>query len=92
MERAVQTTPPMTIEATMPEVPLKPMPTKIADAMMRVIRVIPDTGFEPTMAMALAATVVNRKAMKVTTIHAVLGKIRQEMKRQNQYQVTRVTK
>ena len=70
MERAVQTTPPITIEATMPEVPLRPMATKIAEAMIRVINVMPDTGLDPTMAMALAATVVKRNAMTVTTTHA----------------------
>ncbi len=54
----------------MPEVPLRPMPTKIAEAMMRVMSVMPDTGLEPTIAMALAATVVNRNAITVTTTHA----------------------
>ncbi len=54
----------------MPEVPLRPIPTKMADAMMRVMRVMPDTGLEPTMAIALAATVVKRNAMNVTTIQA----------------------
>ncbi len=58
------------MEATMPEVPLRPMATKMADATMRVMSVMPDTGFDPTIAIALAATVVNRKAMIVTTIHA----------------------
>ena len=70
MERAVHTTPPITIEATMPLVPLRPIPTNMADAMIRVIRVIPDTGLLPTIAMALAATVVKRKAISVTTSHA----------------------
>ena len=32
-----------------------------------LIRVIPETGLEPTMAMALAATVVKRKAMTATS-------------------------
>ena len=31
---------------------------------------MPDTGLLPTIAMAFAATVVNRKAITVTTIHA----------------------
>ena len=66
----MQTTPPMTIAATMPEVPLRPMLTNMADAIISVIRVMPDTGFDPTIAIALAATVVNRNAMSVTTIHA----------------------
>ena len=38
----------------------------MSDAMIRVIRVMPLTGFEPTMAMALAATVVNRKEITAT--------------------------
>ena len=46
------------------------MPTKIAEAMMRVISVMPETGLEPTMAIALAATVVKRNAITVTTAHA----------------------
>ena len=50
----------------MPPVPLSPTATITTDARMRVIRVIPDTGLEPTMAMALAATVVKRNAMTVT--------------------------
>ena len=70
IESAVQTTPPITIEATMPLVPLSPMATKMAEAMMSVISVMPDTGLLPTMAMALAATVVKRNAMSVTTSHA----------------------
>ena len=39
----------------------------MTDARISVINVIPETGFVPTMAMALAATVVNRKAMIPTT-------------------------
>ncbi len=70
MERAVQTTPPITIDATMPDVPFSPMATKMEDAIMSVMRVIPDTGLLPTMAIALAATVVKRKAMIVTTAQA----------------------
>lgn len=70
IDRAVQTTPPITIEATMPDDPLRPMATKMADATIRVISVMPDTGLEPTMAIALAATVVKRKAIAVTTSQA----------------------
>ena len=70
MLSAVQTTPPITIDATMPLVPSRPMATKMADAIISVISVMPLTGFEPTMAMALAATVVKRKAMTKTTSHA----------------------
>ena len=55
----------------MPEVPLRPIATNTPDAIIRVIRVMPLTGLLPTMAMALAATVVKRKAIIVTTIHAM---------------------
>lgn len=55
----------------MPEAPLRPMATNTAEAMIRVIRVMPLTGLEPTMAIALAATVVNRKAITATTSHAI---------------------
>ena len=39
----------------------------MADAIINVIRVIPETGLEPTIAIALAATVVNR-----TTVGGVM--------------------
>ena len=65
-ESAVQTTPPMTIAATIPAVPLSPQATSMMLASMSVIMVIPLTGLEPTMAMAFAATVVKRKAMIAT--------------------------
>ncbi|GFI58946.1 hypothetical protein IMSAG025_02410 [Muribaculaceae bacterium] len=58
------------MEATMPEVPLSPIETNIAEATIRVISVMPDTGLEPTIAIAFAATVVKRNAMTVTTSHA----------------------
>ena len=48
IESAVHTTPPITIAATMPDVPLRPIATKIADAIISVISVMPDTGLEPT--------------------------------------------
>ena len=38
--------------------------------------VMPDTGFEPTMAMALAATVVKRKAMTATSSMPTTAKSR----------------
>ncbi len=56
--------------ATMPEVPLRPMATKTPAATIRVMMVMPLTGLLPTMAMALAATVVNRNAITVTTTQA----------------------
>ena len=66
-ESAVQTTPPMTSAATMPAFPFRPTATRIKDAMISVISVMPLTGLEPTMAMALAATVVKRKLTTATT-------------------------
>ena len=72
IERAVQTTPPITIDATMPEAPFKPIATKTPEAIIKVIRVIPETGFVPTIAIAFAATVVNKNAMIVTTTNATI--------------------
>ena len=71
MERAVQTTPPMIRAATIPDVPVNPTATKITDANIKVMSVIPDTGFVPTIAIALAATVVNKNAITETTINAI---------------------
>ena len=51
----------------MPDVPFKPTATMMTEARMRVMSVIPLTGLEPTMAMALAATVVKRKVMTATS-------------------------
>ena len=62
-ERAVHTTPPIIRAAVMPAVPFSPTATITRDARMSVINVIPLTGLEPTIAMAFAATVVNRNAM-----------------------------
>ena len=66
VESAVQTTPPISSEATMPESPLRPQATSTSAVMMSVMMVMPLTGFVPTMAMALAATVVKRKEMTAT--------------------------
>ena len=66
IERAVHTTPPITNAATMPVAPFSPTATITTDARIRVISVMPDTGLVPTMAMALAATVVNRNEMPAT--------------------------
>ena len=66
IERAVQTTPPMIRAETIPAVPFSPTATKMIEAKMSVIKVIPDTGLVPTIAMALAATVVKRNAMTAT--------------------------
>ena len=65
-DRAVHTTPPMMSAAAMPALPFRPTATRIREAMMSVIKVIPLTGFEPTIAMALAATVVNRNETSAT--------------------------
>ena len=54
----------------MPCAPLSPTATKMPLAMMSVINVIPLTGLLPTIAMALAATVVNKNAITVTTTKA----------------------
>ena len=67
MESAVHTTPPISSAATMPAVPRRPTATIITEVRMSVISVMPDTGLLPTMAMALAATVVNRKAIRATS-------------------------
>ena len=66
MDSAVHTTPPITSAATIPSGPFSPTATMTTDARINVISVIPDTGFVPTMAIALAATVVNRKEMPAT--------------------------
>ena len=65
-DRAVQTTPPMTIAATIPAVPFSPQATRIRLARISVIIVIPLTGFDPTIAIAFAATVVKRNAIIAT--------------------------
>ena len=64
--RAVQTTPPIIIAAVMPPVPVSPALTSTRELRISVIKVIPETGLVPTMAIALAATVVNRNAMTKT--------------------------
>ena len=65
-DRAVQTTPPMSIAAAIPAFPFNPTATRMSEAMIKVIRVIPLTGLVPTIAMALAATVVNRNEITAT--------------------------
>ena len=60
----------------MPPGPFRPTATITTEAKMSVIRVIPETGFEPTIAMALAATVVKRKAMTATSRIAIIAKRR----------------
>ena len=53
--------------AVMPLVPLNPALTSTSEVRMSVISVMPDTGLDPTMAMALAATVVKRNEMIKTS-------------------------
>ena len=62
-ESAVQTTPPIIKAEIIPAVPESPTPTRISDERIKVINVIPETGFVPTIAIAFAATVVKRKAI-----------------------------
>ena len=62
----VHTTPPMSRADTMPSSPPTPTDLSTTEEMIRVMRVMPLTGLLPTMAMARAATVVNRKAMPPT--------------------------
>ena len=50
----------------MPEGPFSPTATITTEAKISVINVIPETGLVPTIAMALAATVVNRKEIPAT--------------------------
>ena len=57
----------------MPALPFRPTATMTTEARMRVMSVMPDTGLLPTMAMALAATVVKRKAMMATTNTATVA-------------------
>ena len=72
IDKAVHTTPPITRAAIMPDSPSKPTETRTSDERIRVIKVIPDTGLEPTIAMALAATVVKRNAMTNTMAKATI--------------------
>ena len=67
IDSAVHTTPPIIRAATIPLAPFKPTATNTTDANISVIRVIPDTGLLPTMAIAFAATVVKRKAITATS-------------------------
>ena len=66
VESAVQTTPPISNAATMPASPFNPQATSTSAVMISVMMVMPLTGFVPTMAMALAATVVKRNEMMAT--------------------------
>ena len=66
IDRAVHTTPPIIIAAAIPPFPLRPTATSTRAVIISVIMVIPLTGFEPTIAMALAATVVKRNEMTAT--------------------------
>ena len=76
IDNAVHTTPPMIRAATIPPVPFKPTATSTTEARISVISVMPDTGLEPTIAMALAATVVKRNAMTATSKMPTMAKSR----------------
>ena len=71
IDSAVQTTPPMSRAANMPYWPVRPAATSTRLLRIRVIMVMPETGLVPTMAMARAATVVNRKLITKTVIVAI---------------------
>ena len=71
IESAVQTTPPIRSAASIPAFPESPAFTRKSDVRMSVIRVIPETGFVPTVAIARAATDVKRKEMTTTTRSAM---------------------
>ena len=67
IDSAVQTTPPIRSAASIPALPFSPTATMTTEARISVMSVMPDTGLLPTMAIALAATVVKRKAMTATS-------------------------
>ena len=71
MDKAVQTTPPISKAANMPYSPVRPAATSTRLLRIRVIMVMPETGLVPTMAMALAATEVNRKLITKTVTVAI---------------------
>ena len=50
----------------MPAGPFNPTATKMMEARINVMSVMPDTRFVPTIAIALATTVVIRKAITPT--------------------------
>ena len=56
----MQTTPPIINAAIIPELPFNPTEVRMIDERINVIKVIPLTGFVPTIAIAFAATVVNK--------------------------------
>ena len=62
MDSEVQTTAPITIAAYLPNSPCRPTATSALEPMMSVTSVMPEIGLLPVMAVASAATVVNRKA------------------------------
>ena len=70
----MHTTPPMISAAAMPPGPFRPATTMMTEERIRVMSVIPLTGLEPTMAIALAATVVKRKEMTATMSRATTVK------------------
>ena len=67
----MQTTPPITRAAIIPYSPERPEEANITLESRRVMRVIPETGLVPTIAVALAATEVKRKLITRTTQRAI---------------------
>ncbi len=68
VESAVHTAVPMISAMIMPAVPARPTRIMPPIANTTVIRVMPDTGLTPTIAIACAATGVNRKESRKPTI------------------------
>ncbi len=62
MASDVHTTAPMTIAAYLPNSPCRPTATSALDPTMSVTSVMPEIGLLPVIAVASAATVVNRNA------------------------------
>ena len=74
VESAVHTTPPIMSAASIPALPVSPAATRITEARIRVISVMPETGFVPTVAIACAETVVNRNEITSTIRSAMAAR------------------
>ena len=75
MLSAVHATEPISRAASIPVVPLSPIDAMTTDARISVMSVMPETGFVPTIAVALAATVVKRNAMPTMSTRATVANI-----------------
>src|SRR5664280_1813795 len=73
IDNAVHTTPPIINAATIPELPVNPTETSITEDNISVINVIPLTGFVPTIAIAVAATVVKRNEIIITIANPTIA-------------------